>query len=148
MNFQSIFLWLSAVAALFFGHRSWGWTGVVLVLSVAVFWLLLHFTRLMQVLKKAANRPKGLVDSAVMLNAKLKSRMTLMQVIGLTRSLGEPVSATPEVWRWTDNTNSSVSCEFVRGKLVQFSLQRPAEPDDQAAPNASGSVLISPRAAP
>ena len=36
-------------------------------------WVLLHFTRMMTILKRAANRPIGYVDSAVMLNAKLKT---------------------------------------------------------------------------
>lgn len=34
-------------------------------------WALLHYTRLVNVMKKAANRPIGYVGSAVMLNARL-----------------------------------------------------------------------------
>jgi hypothetical protein len=49
---------------------------------------LLHFTRMLKVLERAANRPIGHVDSGVMLNAKLKAVVNLMHVIALTRSLG------------------------------------------------------------
>ena len=70
-------------------------------------WLLLHFTRMMQVLKRAANRPVGFVDSAVMLNAKLRPGVTLLHVVALTRSLGElrsPKARQPELYRWTDGS--------------------------------------------
>ena len=91
-------------------------------------WLLLHFTRLMTVLKRAAHRPIGHVDSAVMLNAKLKPGVTLMHVIAMTRALGERLSdegADPELYRWTDNGQSTVEAEFQHGKLVRWQLARP-----------------------
>jgi hypothetical protein len=99
-------------------------------------WLLLHFTRLMQVLKRAANRPIGYVDSAVMLNAKLRSGVSLLHVVAMTKALGTLESAKdvqPEVFRWTDETQSHVSCEFHNGKLRKWQLQRPA-PGETAAP--------------
>ena len=92
-------------------------------------WLLLHFTRMMQVLKRAANRPVGFVDSAVMLNAKLRPGVTLLHVVALTRSLGElrsPKARQPELYRWTDGSGSWVECEFHAGKLKRWTLERPA----------------------
>lgn len=92
-------------------------------------WMLMHFTRMMQVLKRAADRPVGYVDSAVMLNAKLKPGMTLMQVVAMTRALGElqsPLNVQPEIFRWTDGAQSRVNCTFRGGKLVQHELSRPA----------------------
>ena len=87
-----MFPWpLLAGAAL--AYRSYGWAGVVAVVSVLVFGLLLHFSRMMQVLKRATGRPIGYVDSAVMLNAKLKSGATLLHVIAMTRALGALKSA-------------------------------------------------------
>jgi hypothetical protein len=62
-----------------------------------------------------------------MLNAKLKVRMTLLQVIGLTNSLGEQISVSPDVWRWTDNSGASVNCEFRQGKLSKFNFDRMAD---------------------
>ena len=93
-----------------------------------MFWLLLHFNRTMQVLKRAANLPIGYVDSAVMLNAKLNKGVTLLHVIALTKSLGEqqsPKDAQPELFRWTDGTQSHVTCTFDEGKLSTWVLWRP-----------------------
>ncbi len=132
MNFQKIIVPAAALAAVGLAYRFYGWPGVAAVATALVMWLLLHFTRLMQVLKRAANRPIGHVDSAVMLNAKLKPGMTLMHVIAMTRALGERRSAKdeqPELFRWTDGTASHVTCTFVGGKLAHHELFRP----DQAA---------------
>ena len=115
MNFQKIFIPVAGVAAVA--------TGLVM-------WMLLHFTRMMTVLKRAASRPIGYVGSAVMLNAKLKPGMTLMHVIAMTRALGKLQSekdVQPEVFRWTDGTQSHVTCTFVGGKLADHALFRPAE---------------------
>ena len=136
MNLRTVFLWVAAAVLVALAWRSYGWAGVALVTGGLVFWLLLHFNRLMQVLKRAANRPIGHVDSAVMLNAKLKPGVTLLHVVAMTRSLGEllsPKDAQPELFRWTDGSRSFVSCEFLRGKLVKWELSRPAQPDDSTA---------------
>jgi hypothetical protein len=114
-------------------YRSYGWSGVAVAASLMVMWALLHFNRLMQVLKRAANRPIGYLDSAVMLNAKLKPGVTLMHVVAMTRALGESKSVEdqqPEVYRWTDGSASYVTCEFLGGKLVKWELVRPAATED------------------
>jgi hypothetical protein len=106
------------------------WSGVAIVASGLVTWALLHFSRMMQILKRAANRPIGYVDSAVMLNAKLQKGKTLMHVVAMTKALGELLSikdAQPEVFRWTDGTKSYVTCTFVGGKLQSWELVRPPE---------------------
>ena len=124
---------LAVLVAVVLAYRQWGWLGVALVSGGLVMWVLLHFTRMMQVLKRAANRPIGYVDSAVMLNAKLRAGVPLMHVIALTRSLGElltPKDTQPERFRWTDGSQSHVTCEFVGGKLVGWTLYRP--PVDEA----------------
>ena len=105
-----------------------GWPGVAAVVGGLVMWALLHFTRLMNVMKKAANRPMGYVGSAVMLNARLKPGVNLMHVMAMTQSLGERLSAEnaqPEVYRWTDGTQSHVTCEFANGRLQKWTLERP-----------------------
>jgi hypothetical protein len=102
-------------------------------------WLLLHFNRTMQVLRRAADRPLGYVDSAVMLNAKLKPRSTLLHVVAMTRALGQqltPLNEQPEIFRWTDAGGSSVTCEFKGGKLVKWQLDRPAAAPEEATPGA------------
>lgn len=121
--------WGLAFAALVTGWLNYGWQGVVMVVSAIVFWLLLQFSRALRVMKNAASAPKGEVGSAVMLNAKLKEGMTLMQVITLTRSLGERVSDTPETWAWRDGGDSRVTLVFEGSKLRRWELTRPAQPD-------------------
>ena len=136
MNFQRIVVPIAGAVLVAYAWRTWGWAGVALVVGGILMWVLLHFTRLTQVLKRASNRPIGYVDSAVMLNAKLKKGLTLLHVIGLTRALGDqrsPKDAQPEVFRWTDGSGSFVTCEFVGGRLATWVLERPQQPTDEAA---------------
>lgn len=131
MNMQRIFFAVAGVLLVAVSYSYYGWAGVSVVAGAMVMWALLHFNRLMQILRRAANRPMGYVDSAVMLNAKLRPGVTLMHVVAMTRSLGQLVSPKdeqPEVFRWTDTTESHVTCEFANGKLVKWTLERPAAP--------------------
>jgi len=140
MNFQRIVVPIAGAVLLAVAWRNWGWSGVALVVGAIVMWMLLHYTRMTQVLKRASGRPIGYVGSAVMLNAKLKPGLTLLHVIGLTRALGEqlsPRNAQPEVFRWTDGSDSRVTCEFANGKLARWTLERPETPPDEAAGDAA-----------
>ena len=135
MNFQKIIVPILGVTAVVLAFRSYGWAGVAAVATGLVMWMLLHFTRMMQVLKRAANRPIGYVESAVMLNAKLKPGMTLLHVVAMTKSIGALQSAKgeqPEVFRWTDGSQSHVSATFVGGKLAHYALFRPVQDDATA----------------
>ena len=131
MQFQKILVPVGGVILVAAAYRAYGWGGVAISVAGLVMWLLLHFTRMMQVLKRAANRPIGYVGSAVMLNAKLRPGVTLLHVVAMTKALGELISVKdvqPELFRWTDGTQSFVTCEFAGGKLVKWELVRP-EPD-------------------
>jgi hypothetical protein len=128
MNLQKIFLPILGVVVVAMAYRGYGWPGVALAGGGIVMWMLLHFTRMMKVLQGASSRPVGYCDSAVMLNAKLRAGVNLLHVIAMTRALGEqigPKDQQPEVYRWTDGSASSVTCEFVGGKLVKWELFRP-----------------------
>ncbi len=130
MNFNKILVPIAVIVLTIGAWRQFGWAGIGLAAGGVVMWILLHFTRLMHILKKAAERPIGHVASAVMLNAKLKKGMTLMHVIAMTRSLGAlqtAKDAQPEIFHWTDAGHSVVSCTFVGGKLQEWSLARPAQ---------------------
>lgn len=140
MNFQKIIVPVAGVAAVVLAYRFYGWAGVIAAAGALVMWVLLHFTRMMQVLKRAANRPIGYVDSAVMLNAKLRPGMTLLHVVAMTRALGQLQSAKdeqPEIFRWTDGSESHVTCTFVGGKLAHHELFRPAPADSPDAGDAA-----------
>ena len=119
--------WALAVLALALGYLQYGWPGAVMAVSAVVFWLLMQFTRAMRAMRVAASAPVGSVASAVMLNAKLKTGQRLMDVITLTRSLGEKLSDDPETYRWTDGSGVSVTVELARGRCVRGTLARPAD---------------------
>ena len=134
MNLQKIVLPVLGVVIIAVAWRGYGWPGVALAASGIVMWMLLHFTRLMKVLQRASKRPVGYCDSAVMLNAKLRPGVNLLHVVAMTRALGEQLSGKdeqPEVYRWTDGSESTVTCEFARGKLVKWELFRPQAADGQ-----------------
>ena len=69
MNFKKFLVPVGAIVVLGLAWRSGGWGGVALAGGAIMMFLLLHFNRAMQVLKRAAERPVGYVGSAVMLNA-------------------------------------------------------------------------------
>ena len=132
MKFQKVLVPLGGLVLLGFAYRSYGWAGVALVSGAIVMFLLMHFNRTMQALKRASGRPIGYVGSAVMLNAKLKKGVTLLHVIALTRALGElrsPKDRQPEHYRWTDGGDSYVDTVFDGGKLQSWELVRP-EPSE------------------
>lgn len=119
---------LLCLGLLAWGYRQFGWPGVAGVTGGLLMWLLLHFTRAMAVMRRAAQRPLGYVDSAVMLNAKLRAGLSLLQVVGMTRALGQlrsPEGQQPEIYRWTDAGNSWVEAEFAGGKLQRWRMERP-----------------------
>jgi len=136
-SFQKVLAPLCALGLIAFAYRSYGGPGVAGAVGALVMWMLLHFTRMLQVMQRAAKRPKGYVDSAVMLNAKLRNGMALLHVVAMTRALGEPLSelgARSEIFRWTDGSASSVECEFAGGRLKNWRLQRPSADLADAAP--------------
>ncbi|NDZ14051.1 glycerate kinase [Variovorax sp. WS11] len=152
MNFGKVFVPLAGLLLLGLAYRAYSWPGVAFAGGAIVMFLLMHFNRTMQVLKRAADRPIGTVASAVMLNAKLKPKVTLLHVIAMTRALGEqrtPKDAQPEIYRWTDNGGSWVDATFVNGKLTEWTLVRPQAPDEDAvqAADAPSADAVKPGAA-
>ncbi len=111
------------------GYRAYGLAGIALVATVLVMWVLLNMTRMLLVLRRTAQRPVGAVASAVMLHARLAPGMTLLQVLELTRALGQregegdgdPAS---ERYRWTDGSGAQVHCAFEGGRLMRWELLR------------------------
>lgn len=150
MNFSKLLVPVFGLVLLGVAYRSYGWAGVALVGGAIVMFLLMHFNRTMQVLKRATDRPIGTVASAVMLNAKLKPKVTLLHVIAMTRALGEqrsPKDEQPELFRWTDAGGSWVDCTFVGGKLTEWTMVRPAVEDDAPAADAPSADAVKPGAA-
>jgi hypothetical protein len=127
--------WALALAAVVGGWLSYGWQGLVLAVTVIVFWLLLQFSRSLRALQRAAGRPVGSVPNAVMFSAKLQAGLRLPQVLALTGSLGRKVGDTdgqgPETWAWADAAGDEVRVELHGGRVSAWKLTRaaPAAPD-------------------
>jgi len=120
--------WALAAAAAGVAWLSYGWQGAVFAVTLIAFWLLLQFNRALRVMKNAAGAPVGHIDSAVMLNAKLKPGMTMLQLVTLTKSLGRRVGDSPERWAWSDPGGSVVTVVVRDGKLQSWTLGRGDEP--------------------
>jgi hypothetical protein len=126
---NAILGWALAVAALLAGWAAYGAPGVALAVTVIVFWLLLQFNRAVRVMQRAGTAPKGRVDSAVMLHAKLRAGMTLMEVLPLAGSLGEVVGEpAAETFCWCDASGRRLDAQFSNGRLVSWQLGEPAPP--------------------
>jgi len=119
--------WALAVAAIALGYLQYGWRGVLLAVSVIVFWLLLQFTRALRAMRTAGQAPIGHVASAVMLHARLKTGLRLMDLIQRTHSLGEKLADDPETYRWTDASGAAVTVVLQGGRVTSWQLDRPAE---------------------
>lgn len=119
----------AAVGVAVCGWR-WGWPGVLLGTGMVVFWLLLQFSRALRALQAAGRAPVGTVPNAVMLHARLRAGMKLVQILPLTGSLGQPGEAEPgwEVFEWTDAAGDRVRLRLQQGRLRDWLLQRRGDP--------------------
>jgi hypothetical protein len=128
--------WALAALLMALAWQAYGWRGALVAFSAIVFWLLLQFNRSVRVMKNAAGAPVGHVASAVMLNARLRPGMTLLEVIALTRSLGLKLDAEGHAWAWQDEGGSRVVLHFSSGRLARHALERPAQADAGEGPSA------------
>jgi hypothetical protein len=120
---------LLAALVVTIGYAQYGWQGLLFGLTVVVFWLLLQFSRTLRILQKAGRAPKGRIDSAVRLHAKLKPGMRLLDILPVAGSLGERVGGegAEEQWAWIDEGDARVVVRLQRGRVVDWQLQRPPE---------------------
>lgn len=124
--------WALAVLAVAVGYFQWGWQGVVLAVTVIVFWLLLQFSRALRVLRNAGSAPVGQVPSAVMLHTKLQRGQRLPEILKFTKSLGIKLADDPETFEWRDAGGDAVRVELRGGRLDHWTLQRTSEAARQA----------------
>ena len=133
MKFKGVLLWCAVAALVALAYRRWGWPGVALASGFLTMWVLLYVTRLMAVVRRAAQRPRGWIESAVMFNAQLSTGRSVMRVTAQAQSLGEPLEASPDALerlRWHDDSDAAVICAFRHGKLVDWQLERPTADTD------------------
>ena len=141
MNLKPVLMALGVAVVAGVAWKSYGLQGLLFALGAVVMWVMINVNRTMSVMRKAANRPIGYVSSAVMLNARIKPKSTLLNVVAMTQSMGQllsPQGEQPEVYRWTDAGGSYVDCTFLGGKLQQWQMTRPeAAPEPAEAPPAA-----------
>ncbi len=116
--------WSLAVLAVAIGYLRMGWQGVLLAVTVIVFWLLLQFGRALRAMRDAAAQPVGSTASAVMLHAALRPGMRLLQILPLAGSLGQKVSDDPETFVWTDAGGDRVRVQLRGGRTLAVQLER------------------------
>ena len=119
--------WALAALAFAAGWWAYGWQGLLMAATVTVFWLLLQFSRALRVMKNAADSPVGRVASAVMFQSRLKLGLTMMQVVGMTKSLGRKLGDSGDVWRWADDGGNQVEVVFEDGRCQRWPRLRAAE---------------------
>jgi uncharacterized protein (DUF58 family) len=127
---NAVFGWALAAAGLVAGWWAYGWRGIVLALTLVVFWLLLQFSRALRAMRMAAGRPVGSVDNAVMLHARLRKGMRLVDIIKLThslgRELGDDTAPERERYAWRDEAGDAVVVELTGGRCTGWHLERAA----------------------
>ena len=119
---------LLAGSFIILGIWQYGWRGLLLAVTVIVFWLVLQFNRTTRVLQNAAGRPVGKVGSAVMLQSRLSPGMSMEEVLKLTGSLGLQ-EGNQDDWRWEDEAGNVVVVHLRRGHVVRWSFARGDAPD-------------------
>jgi hypothetical protein len=117
--------WLLAAVFTIAAWQAYGLHGLAFAASAIVFWLLLTFSRAMRVMRDAGAAPVGRIANAVMFHAALARGMTMLQVLGKTKSLGRKVEGSDDDWRWGDDAGASVVLHFERGRLAAWRLERP-----------------------
>jgi hypothetical protein len=120
--------WGLALAALVVGYVAYGWPGLALAVTVIVFWMLLQFSRALRAMRQASGRPVGQVDNAVMLHARLRTGLRLVEVLKLTRSLGTPLhtglQVVDESFAWVDAAGDRVEVDLHQGRVTAWRLLR------------------------
>jgi len=123
-------VWIGSIlslGALVSGGFAYGWRGVILALSVIVFWLLLQFSRLMRVMHAVQRAPVGRISNAVMFSSQLQSGMKLLDVLPLAGSLGRKLHGAPGTYEWTDAGGVRVELVLERGLVASWQLIRPSD---------------------
>lgn len=120
--------WTLALFAVVGGTLRFGWQGALAATAIVVFWMLLQFSRVLRVMRAAVDAPVGHVESAVMLDSRLRRGQRLVQVVQLTRSLGRRLDDASdrqlERWRWTDAGGDAVELVLRGGRLAEWRLLR------------------------
>lgn len=139
MKFRIPLNGLLAGSAIMVGTWLYGWRGLVLGITLVVFWAVLQFRRATRLMQNVAQRPKGWVESVVMTQSRLSPGMDLSEVLTVTGSLGVRVNARDE-WSWHDAGGDQLVVVMRRGVVVRWEIARADAPEAPPAdPDGAGS---------
>ncbi len=119
-----------ALALVLAAWRSYGWQGVLLATLMLSFWVLLHFTKILRLLRTAATRPLGHCRDCRALARALKRGMPMHRVVQFTHALGlRQDSADPAAdhFVWRDPQDWQLEVVLRHGRVSAWTLQPPAE---------------------
>ena len=123
-----------AGTALFAGWGMLGWPGLVLAVTVIAFWMVLQFNRATRQMRNVADRPKGMVDSVITLQAKLGHGMTMEQVLEISQSLGQRLDDIGGEWMGRDSDGNHIFGPCRRVGVVRWHASRTDMPDTPSSP--------------
>jgi hypothetical protein len=123
-------------AAVLAGWWAWGWQGLILALTLIVFWLLLQFRRATRALHNAARRPIGQVDSVVMMQSRLEPGMQMAELLQISGSLGLQQGGRDE-WLWADAAGNEILVTLRRAVVIRWAIGRPDGAESDAEPGAA-----------
>jgi hypothetical protein len=128
-------------AAIVAGWWFYGWQGLVLAITLIVFWMVLQFRRVTRALEIAARRPVGLVDSVVMAQARLDTGLQMADVLRITGSLGVQQGQRDE-WLWRDEAGNELQVTLRRGIVIRWAVARADA--ESTGPGSDGSASDTP----
>lgn len=116
--------------------RSYGWQGVLLATLMLSFWVLLHFSKILRLLRTAATRPLGHCRDCRALARALKRGMPLYRVVQFTHALGlrqDSADAAVDRFVWHDPQDWQLEVVLWHGRVSEWTLLPPAEAVPDAA---------------
>jgi len=118
------------------GWKSYGWQGLLLALLMSSFWVLLHFTKLMRLLRAAATRPLGEVQDVRALQGRLRPGMPMHEVIRQSACLGKreagEANGSTEDFVWHDAQGRTLRLRFDHGRLRRIERRDPPATSEAA----------------
>jgi hypothetical protein len=127
--------------AVIYGWWAFGWEGLTLAVCLAVGWAWLQFQREKRLIKAAATRPPGKIESVVIMQAHLAHGMHMPEVVALAGCLGKKYSAQDE-WQWIDASGNEIVITFRRSVVVRWAVacsEVPVDPHSEPATEAAAS---------